>query len=155
MNIGGPFKGWSTTIGLPASIGGAGWSGTGTNGFWGKHGGWHGPMTGGAGMHGPSIGPVTGGAGMRHGGWQGLIIGRGIHIGRHGGGLGHGLQGRHTIGQGGGGGFLGGGGGGGGGGGLEQQQQQQQAESNKRYFNNNYINDEVRLTKAYSILLGS
>ena len=145
MNIGGPLNGWSTTTGLPAGIGGAGWSGPGKNGFMGIHGGWQGPMTGGAEMQGPSTGPVTGGAGMRHGGWQGLIIGRGIHIGRHG-GLGQGLQGRHTIGQGGGGGFLGGGGGGAGG--LEQQQQQQQAESNIRYIIKNYINDEVTLIKA-------
>lgn len=138
MNIGGPLKGWSTTTGLPAGIGGAGWSGPGKNGFWGKQGGWHGPMRGGAAMHGPLIGPGTGGAGMRHGGWQG----RGIHIGRHGGGLGQGLQGRHTIGQGGGGGFLGGGGGGGGDE-LEQQQQQQQAECNKSYI----INDETNTSK--------
>lgn len=124
MNIGGPFKGWSTTIGLLAKIGEAGRSGGGKSGFWGKHGGWQGPMTGGAEMHGPLIGPVIGGAGIRQGTWQG---GRGKHIGRHG-GLGQGLQhGRHTMGQGGGGGFLGGGGGGGGG--LEQQQQQQ-AENN-------------------------
>ena len=65
-----------------------------------------------------------------------------MHIGRHGGGLGHGLQGRHTIGQGGGGGFFGGGGGGGGAGGLEQQQQQQQAESSKRYIINIHMDYE-------------
>ena len=63
-------------------------------------------------------------------------------MGRHGGGLGQGLQGRHTIGQGGGGGFLGGGGGGGGDE-LEQQQQQQQAECNKSYI----INDETNTSK--------
>lgn len=102
-------------------IGGAGWSEAGTKGcLSGKHGGWHGPIAGGAGTQGPKIGACTGGAGIRHGEWHG----RGIHIGRHG-GLGQGLHGTHTIGQGGGGGFLGGGGGGGGG--LEQQQQQQQA----------------------------
>lgn len=101
-------------------IGGAGWSEAGTKGcLSGKHGGWHGPIAGGAGTQGPKIGACTGGAGIRHGEWHG----RGIHIGRHG-GLGQGLHGTHTIGQGGGGGFFGGGGGGGGG--LEQQQQQQQ-----------------------------
>lgn len=86
-------------------------------------------MTGGAVMHGP-MGPVIGGAGIRHGGWQGRSIGRGMH-GRHGHGLIQGQHGRHTIGQGAGGGFLGGGGGGGGGG--EEQQQQTQAKTRMKF----------------------
>ena len=49
-------------------IGGAGWSGAGTKGrLSGKHGGWHGPITGGADKQGPKIGACTGGAGIRQG----------------------------------------------------------------------------------------